>query len=99
MAEKVKSGESEKKTGNIVNDVITREKDKDKDISNRKIGSGLLKIRGIKEEKKGPVCLFLRGDNPDVSLDSRQWGCLNEELIIGRPIFTVLPLKRFGFVK
>lgn len=57
-----------------------------------------LQIRGRKENKD-PVCLFVRGDNPSVSLDSRQWGCLDEDLVIGRPLFRVLPLNRIGFIR
>ena len=55
-------------------------------------------VKNIKAEKRGPACLTVLGDNPEVSLDSRQWGCLDEELVVGRPVLRVLPLKRFGFI-
>ncbi len=32
-------------------------------------------------------CYFMMGDNRDDSMDSRYWGTLNEDLIVGRPLF------------
>jgi hypothetical protein len=49
--------------------------------------------------KKPDLCLYVRGDNPEVSLDSRTWGCLDEDLVVGRPVLRVLPLNRIGFVQ
>jgi hypothetical protein len=49
--------------------------------------------------KKPALCLYVRGDNPEVSLDSRSWGCLDEDLVVGKPVLRVLPLNRIGFVQ
>ena len=42
------------------------------------------------------ICIDVRGDNPPVSLDSRQWGCLSPDNIVGTPVLRILPLSRFG---
>jgi hypothetical protein len=48
------------------------------------------------QEIGGGTCLNVRGDNPEVSLDSRQWGCLDPSFVVGRPLLRVLPLSRIG---
>lgn len=44
---------------------------------------------------------FVRGDNrisEYSSRDSTDWGILREDLIIGTPVFRVLPFKKFGLI-
>ena len=48
------------------------------------------------QEIGGGTCLNVRGDNPEVSLDSRQWGCLDPSFVVGRPLLRVLPFSRIG---
>eukprot|EP00177_Eucheuma_denticulatum_P000526 GFKZ01000944.1.p1 GENE.GFKZ01000944.1~~GFKZ01000944.1.p1 ORF type:complete len:322 (+),score=12.00 GFKZ01000944.1:128-1093(+) len=40
--------------------------------------------------------LFVVGDNPDRSIDSRYWGLLPVDYVVGRPIARLFPLDRFG---
>jgi signal peptidase I len=42
---------------------------------------------------------FVLGDNEGVSVDSRCWGALQADKIVGRPLFRVAPLSRFGPIK
>lgn len=48
------------------------------------------------EVKKDEV--FVLGDCSSVSVDSRVWGSLSTDAIVGKPLFRVWPLDRFGRV-
>ena len=43
--------------------------------------------------------LDVRGDNPSRSVDSRTWGLLDSNAVVGRPLFRVYPIGRISFVK
>ena len=42
--------------------------------------------------------IFAMGDCSDVSIDSRVWGPLEKQKIVGRPLLRVWPLERFGAI-
>jgi len=51
----------------------------------------------VKRVKGGDVkCLEVRGDYSQVSVDSRDWGCLPVENIVGTPLLRVYPPNRIG---
>lgn len=46
----------------------------------------------------GPDEYFVVGDNKGESFDSRTWGPVPRRYIIGRPLFSLYPPNRFGFL-
>ncbi|CAM9245991.1 unnamed protein product, partial [Choristocarpus tenellus] len=42
--------------------------------------------------------LFVLGDNPGASVDSRVWGLLDKQQIVGHPLLRIFPLSRFGLI-
>lgn len=56
-------------------------------------------ISSVENSNNDELCYKMLGDNPIVSLDSRQWGCLSEKDIVGKPVGRVWPINRVGFIR
>ncbi len=54
------------------------------------------KLENMDEIKLGSKEYFVLGDNRSGSFDSRSWGVVTENLIVGRPIVRLLPVPKFN---
>src|SRR3989338_7604254 len=59
----------------------------------------LLDTPGSVQTTLGPNEYFVMGDNRPESSDSRSWGTLSEDLIIGRVLLRVFPISAFAKVE
>jgi len=67
------------------------------------VGDSTLIVKRVAQsvvgDKKERNCVRALGDNDKYSLDSRFWGCLPADNVVGRPLLRLLPLERFGVIK
>jgi len=56
-------------------------------------------LREDEEIKVGPNQMVVFGDNRGASSDSREWGPITKEEIVGRVIFRYFPLDVFGLIR
>ncbi len=63
--------------------------------SGRPTPAGSFLLEGV-EVKAGPNQYFVIGDNREHSSDSREWGAITKQEIIGKVFFRYFPLQGFG---
>ncbi|MGI6460762.1 MAG: signal peptidase I [Candidatus Hydrogenedentales bacterium] len=73
-------------------------------VNDRKIDQSYLAEEALSMEEDhevliGPDEYFVMGDNRNISKDSRNFGTVPENLLIGRALLRFWPLDRFGLVK
>ena len=61
------------------------------------IGNSDLVVKRVKEISSS--CIEMRGDNPRYSVDSRDWGCLPAQDVVGTPVLRIWPPQRLGPLK
>lgn len=73
-------------------------------VNDRKLDQSYLAENALSSEEDrevviGPDEYFVMGDNRNISKDSRNFGAVGEDLVIGRALLRFWPLDRFGFIK
>lgn len=72
-------------------------------INSKKIDEPYLNEQGVTSDFEPIVVpdgkVFVMGDNRAVSLDSRAFGSIDKENIMGRVIFRIFPLKKIGKIE
>lgn len=68
-------------------------------LQNSALPEAVLKRIRVTEEVELPRAqVFVLGDNPAASMDSRVWGDLDENKIVGHALLRVFPLRSFGLL-
>lgn len=73
-------------------------------VNDQRVDQSYIEAEALSDEADrelliGPDEFFVMGDNRNISKDSRNFGTVNEDLVIGRALLRFWPLNRFGFIK